>query len=400
MSDTRITPDDQLDWDRDRHGRMRDYATADDAVATLTIEEDLARPRLMAAAPNPRQTRLASHLRDRGLPVEVVSGWETRGSATFAPRGVVDHWTAGPKTGDRPSLRICVEGRTGLAGPLCNVFLTRAGVCVVVAAGRANHAGAGSFRGLIGNSSVFGIEAEEDGDGNWTDAQRAVYPLLNAALLELARADWSMVCGHNEWATPPGRKVDIRTWTMPAMRAQTAAAWRLDRPTITALQERVGVPIDGTWGPQTVRATQAWLDRPATGVWTDDDARAIQRLTGATVDGVLGPASIRSIHQYLTAPKPAPVPEEDIMASIEDLRTVVREELAAIFAGKIPVSAGTDRAWTTTRDAALAEAAELGKVRLPDDTIRRTDDVLGELAEFLAEVREAGEDEIRKAMGV
>lgn len=116
---------------------------------------------------------------------------------------------------------------------------------------------------------------------------------------------------------------------------------------------------------------------------------------------LLGGIRAGRIQRIPARPTPIPtVPEEDIMASIEDLRTVVREELAAIFAGKIPVSAGTDRAWTTTRDAALAEAAELGKVRLPDGTIKRTDDVLGELAEFLAEVREAGEDEIRKAMGV
>lgn len=105
-------------------------------------------------------------------------------------------------------------------------------------------------------------------------------------------------------------------------------------------------------------------------------------------------------------PKPSPPPtssaplQEDIMATTDELRQIIREELHALMSGTIPVSAGTDRAWTTTRDAALAEAAELGKVRLPDGTIKRTDDVLGELAEFLTEVREAGEDEIRKAMGV
>ena len=105
-------------------------------------------------------------------------------------------------------------------------------------------------------------------------------------------------------------------------------------------------------------------------------------------------------------PKPSTPPtssapfQEDIMATTDELRQIIREELRALMSGTIPVSAGTDRAWTTTRDAALAEAAELGKVRLPDGTIKRTDDVLGELAEFLTEVREAGEEEIRKAMGV
>lgn len=96
---------------------------------------------------------------------------------------------------------------------------------------------------------------------------------------------------------------------------------------------------------------------------------------------------------------PTPV-QEDIMATKDELRQIIREELHALMAGTIPVSAGTDRPWTTTRDAALAEAAELGKVRLPDGTVVRTDDVLGELAQLLAEVKGAGEDEIRKTMGV
>ena len=38
MSD--ITPDDQLDWDRDRDGRMRDYATDDDAVLTIPYDPE------------------------------------------------------------------------------------------------------------------------------------------------------------------------------------------------------------------------------------------------------------------------------------------------------------------------------------------------------------------------
>lgn len=102
-----------------------------------------------------------------------------------------------------------------------------------------------------------------------------------------------------------------------------------------------------------------------------------------------------------TTPTPIPtVPKEDIMASKDELRQIIREELHALMAGTIPVSAGTDRPWETTRDAALAEAAELGKVRLPDGTVVRTDDVLGELAQLLAEIKGAGEDEIRKTMGV
>ncbi|MCJ8506251.1 N-acetylmuramoyl-L-alanine amidase [Kocuria flava] len=167
----------------------------------------------------PYQTGIPAALKEQGLEVELVPGWQTRGSSSFTPRGVVNHWTGGPRIGDRPSLEICINGRPDLAGPLCNVFLTRSGVAVVVAAGRANHAGSGGWKGLVGNSSVFGIEAENSGGGEWTAQQRWSYPRINAALCRLAGINADMVCGHNEWA--PTRKIDPHDWPMPAMRKQT-----------------------------------------------------------------------------------------------------------------------------------------------------------------------------------
>ncbi len=170
----------------------------------------------------PFMTRIPSDLARFGLRVELVPGWETRGSSSFAPACVVDHWTAGPRgTTGRPSLNVVTFGREGLAGPLCNVYLARDGVCVVVASGRANHAGLGGFRGLVGNSAAYGIEAECGGDGDWTPAMRVAYPRLSAALLSGLGRDASWVCGHNEWA--PTRKIDIRDWPMSAMRSQVAA---------------------------------------------------------------------------------------------------------------------------------------------------------------------------------
>ena len=165
-------------------------------------------------------TGLPAALARRGLQVEVVPGWQTRGSSAFAPRGAVCHWTAGPRTGDRPSLNVVVNGRPGVPGPLANVFLTRGGVAIVVAAGRANHAGEGGWRGLVGNSTVFGTEAENSGGGEWTDAQRRAYPRINAAYADLGGFGVEMICGHSEWTS---RKIDIRDWDMPAMRAQVAA---------------------------------------------------------------------------------------------------------------------------------------------------------------------------------
>lgn len=140
-----------------------------------------------------------------GLTVEVVPGWETAGSDAFNPGCTVGHHTAGSSRGVRPSLRICVEGRPDLPGPLCNTYTDRNGVAIVVASGRANHAGRGGFRGLIGNSSAIGHEAEDEGDGRWTDAQLWAFPRVHAAHLWLLGRDASWYCSHRTW-TP--RKPD------------------------------------------------------------------------------------------------------------------------------------------------------------------------------------------------
>jgi hypothetical protein len=140
-----------------------------------------------------------------GLQVEVVPGWETRGSAAFNPGCTVGHHTAGSSRGIRPSLRVVVEGRSDLPGPLCNTYTDRNGVAVVVAAGRANHAGRGGFRGLVGNSAAIGHEAEDEGDGHWTRAQLDAFPRVHAAHLWLLRRDASWYCSHRTW-TP--RKPD------------------------------------------------------------------------------------------------------------------------------------------------------------------------------------------------
>ena len=169
----------------------------------------------------PRQTGIPAALKKYGVKYETVPGWRTRGSSSFNPKGVVCHWTAGPRNAKgRPSLNVVTYGRPGLSGPLCQVYLDRNGVAVVVAAGRANHAGRGGYKGLSGNSSVFGIEAECGGDGDWTDAQRREYPKVVAALVSLTGRSEKYVCGHNEWTT---RKIDIRDWPMPKMRSEVKA---------------------------------------------------------------------------------------------------------------------------------------------------------------------------------
>jgi hypothetical protein len=80
----------------------------------------------------------------------------------------------------------------------------------VVAAGRANHAGKGSFNGWWGNADTIGIEAENNGLGTetWPHGQMEAYERLVAALLTRLGKPASSTISHYEWAG--GRKPDPR----------------------------------------------------------------------------------------------------------------------------------------------------------------------------------------------
>lgn len=160
---------------------------------------------------------IANRLRAKGLRVVELAGWQTRGSANFNPQGSVDHHTAGPPGGNAPSLNVCLYGRTGIPGPLCNVLVGRDNTCYVIAAGRANHAGRGGFKGLSGNSSVYGVERENVGVPRvepWRNDQTETAALVHAALMEGKNSD--LVCMHKEWTS---RKIDAHTISGSVLRA-------------------------------------------------------------------------------------------------------------------------------------------------------------------------------------
>ncbi len=259
----------------------------------------------------PYQLGLPAALARYGLAVDLVPGAETRGSANFNPKGSVSHWTAGARTGDRGSLKICIDGRPDLSGPLCNTFLPR-GLTVatqrvlVVAMGRANHAGAGGWKGLLGNSAVWGTEAENSGNGEWTDWQRWAYPRINAAYADLSSFDETYCCGHHEWA--PTRKKDITDWPMPGMRSAVKSllagkgTLRLgDRvlqigsagPDVREAQTLLGIAVDGIYGPGTQAAV-----------------RAAQTAHGLPADGDLGPRT-------LSALRATPIEEDDMFSDAD-----------------------------------------------------------------------------------
>lgn len=244
-----------------------------------------------------RQIWLAQVLRDAGLNVVEVPGWQTRGHGEMGNLlGVMCHHTAGSRNGDAPSLAVVRDGRPDVSGPLAQLVLARSGTYHVVAAGKCWHAGKGAWRGIVAGSTHFiGIEAENtglDNDQPWPAVQMDAYSTGVAAILKHIGAQPEFCIGHKEFA--PRRKIDP-TFDMDAFRAVVAtkmgaiaaSAKSSGRPVlgrgdtgegVRDLQKAIGVPADGIFGPATETAV-----------------RALQQRAGLTVDGVVGPKTWAAI---------------------------------------------------------------------------------------------------------
>lgn len=156
----------------------------------------------------PYLTNLADIARGAGLTVVEQAGWKTRGHGAMADVQIVAcHHTAGPKTGDAPSLQVVQNGRSDLAGPLAHFVLARSGVVYVVAAGQCWHTGA-TLQPWMSNAHAIGIEAEATGVDPWPPEQIAAYAKLCKALIDAFRLPVSRVLGHKEICSPVGRKTD------------------------------------------------------------------------------------------------------------------------------------------------------------------------------------------------
>jgi hypothetical protein len=153
-------------------------------------------------------TDLAEACRASGLPVTEVTGWPSRGRGQMSTvRTIVCHHTAGPATGEFPSLQVVRDGRPGLPGPLSHLGLGRSGRVYVIAAGLCSHTGR-TFRPDQGNRFAIGIEAEGTGAAPWPGAQLDAYAALCAALTLHYGLGADRVLGHREIAAPAGRKID------------------------------------------------------------------------------------------------------------------------------------------------------------------------------------------------
>lgn len=174
----------------------------------------------------------ARELEAAGFEVWFEDGWQDRGRpGEFIPQGMVWHHTADRAYDSDYAIKsLIVEGRSDLPGPLSQWGLGRSGKLYVIAAGKANHAGGGGWRGLSANFSVWGCEAANDGIGEpWPDRQVEAYIALGVALARHTGYGAEMICRHAEWSD--AGKIDTATAPLDDgdwIRAQVAA--RLAEP--------------------------------------------------------------------------------------------------------------------------------------------------------------------------
>lgn len=233
-------------------------------------------------------TWLPEVLRAAGLKVAETDGWASRGKGEMGDVvGVMCHHTGVGGTANMPTLNALINGRGGphpLSGPLAQLGLGRDGTYYVVAAGRANHAGAGNWRGIeTGNSSFIGIEAENAGtrSATWPDWQMDAYRRGVAAILKHIGKGAEMCCGHREYALPAGRK-DDPLFDMNAFRRDVQNIMRgtaSTRPLVPATDPDTGMPT---------------LERGAKG----DLVAAIQRALNLEPDGIFGPATEAALRRF------------------------------------------------------------------------------------------------------
>lgn len=183
-------------------------------LAELADESAPMRAGFVAASTSNPLAGFGRQLEKNGLKVRRVRGWRSRGRpGTFSPRGPMHHHTASNRTsGPAPALGICINGRSDLPGPLCQIHIARKTYVVsIIAAGRANHAGEGGPYHSVpkdsGNAYFYGIEVENDGKGEpWTKEMKETCATVFAVLLRREGRTKKWYLGHKTWA--PQRKID------------------------------------------------------------------------------------------------------------------------------------------------------------------------------------------------
>lgn len=219
---------------------------------------------------NERLLWLPGVLRAAGLTVHEIDGWQDRGHTDdqmyqrygFAPQAVVFHHDGSPP-GDSPGgLQWLIDGFASSDDDNFDAqcWVDRYGVWHAIAAGYAQHAGAGGGWGAIpsgmGNPRSLGVETDHTDGETWPPAQLASVRTGMAAIC--AARGWDparCVVGHKEYA--PGRKTDPDGVDMDAFRREVAA--EMQQPmeddvsyddAVRALRDVLRLPADGLRVPR------------------------------------------------------------------------------------------------------------------------------------------------------
>ena len=203
-------------------------------------------------------TDLAHVLRQGGLDVVEVDGWESRarGSGGYGPGDpsvvMVHHTGSPPSSSGEGDANYCTFGDSD--APLANLCLDRDGVWWVCAAGATNTNGKGGPLGSVPadcmNTAAIGVEANGGYGSPWPAVQTSSY---TAGALALCDAYGIVeVYGHAEWA--PDRKVDPAgpspwatgndTWDMGAFRADV---WNLEGVEMALTDDDVKRVAEAVW---------------------------------------------------------------------------------------------------------------------------------------------------------
>lgn len=207
-----------------------------------------------------RLTWLPDVLRSAGLTVVEHPGWRGRGRDMTRVLGVVWHHTATGTTWTdaRVEQMLATDGNATTPPPLAQLGLRRDGTYVVIADGRSNHNGYGTW----GNDSI-GIEAYNSGKGEpWPKIQLDAYRTGTAAILRHLGLTADAVKAHRE--TDPKRKIDPTGIDMTAARAEIRRLLAPPQPTPPSEEPDMRYIRDTTtgdyyvmWGEQYRRLSKA-----------------------------------------------------------------------------------------------------------------------------------------------
>jgi hypothetical protein len=230
---------------------------------------------------------LPAALRAAGLAVHEIDGWRYRGhwdDGPFEPLAVMFHHDGSPP-GDSPgALAWLISGFQSSIDSNYDAqcWVDRRGTWHIVAAGRAQHAGAGPGWGSIpaeqGNRYSFGVETDHTTGEAWPSAQYASIRTGMAAICK--RQGWDparCVVGHKEYA--PGRKDDPNPVDMAQFRREVAAEMEDDVTAAEVWAQRLAVPPE--FNPE-ISATSFTATELAYGanVWGGRNAKTLAVLAG------------------------------------------------------------------------------------------------------------------------